>query len=196
MIYTGVSTVFFNVNPLTPTDGYHALADMMEIPELRPESFHYIGMLIQKYIFRLPVDVPVLSKRKRRIFLIYGPLSIIYTGTHHARDLCPHQPHLRQVPRRARHPLAILTALRMFRKRLRKFTDVLLDGLISTRRVPHVAQSAAAHRWRGRRSSCRPHHPVAARDPGGSGPARPPPAPSRSRRRPTRPCASVGVREG
>jgi putative peptide zinc metalloprotease protein len=150
MIYTGVSTVFFNVNPLTPTDGYHALADMMEIPELRPESFHYIGMLIQKYIFRLPVDVPVLSKRKRRIFLIYGPLSIIYTGSIMLAIFALINHIYGKFLGELATPLAILTALRMFRKRLRKFTDVLrmayLDKkeyLMSRKVLPRIAAGAA-----------------------------------------------------
>ena len=125
MIYTGVSTVFFNVNPLTPTDGYHAVADMLEIPELRPESFHYFGMLIQKYIFRLPVEVPVLSRRKRRIILIYGPLSILYMGSIMLAIFALINHIYGFFLGELATPLAILTAIRMFRKRLRKFTDVL-----------------------------------------------------------------------
>ena len=150
MIYTGVSTVFFNVNPLTPTDGYHALADMLEIPELRPESFHYIGAVIQKYIFRLPVEVPPLSKRKRRIFLIYGPLSILYTGSIMFAIFALINHIYGKFLGELATPLAILTAVRMFRKRLRKFTDVLrmsyLDKkeyLMSRKILPRIAAGAA-----------------------------------------------------
>jgi putative peptide zinc metalloprotease protein len=125
MIYTGISTVFFNVNPLTPTDGYHAIAEMLEIPDLRPESFHYIGALIQKYIFRLPVEVPVLSKRKRRIFLIYGPLSIIYTGSIMLAIAALIAHIYGKFFGELATLLTLLTVLRMFRKRIRKFTDVL-----------------------------------------------------------------------
>ncbi len=125
MIYTGISTVFFNINPLTPTDGYHVVEDLLEIPELRPQSFQYIGALIQKYVFRLPVDVPVLSRRKKRVFLIYGPLSLLYTGSlmiaigalfGHIYGLFAGE---------LTTPLTLLTFYRMFGKRLRKFTDVL-----------------------------------------------------------------------
>jgi putative peptide zinc metalloprotease protein len=125
MIYTGISTVFFNINPLTPTDGYHVVEDLLEIPELRPQSFQYIGALIQKYIFRLPVEVPVLSKRKRRIFLIYGPLSIIYTGSlmFAIGALIAHIYGL--FAGELATLLTLLTVYRMFRKRLSKFTDVL-----------------------------------------------------------------------
>ena len=125
MIYTGISTVFFNINPLTPTDGYHVVEDLLEIPELRPQSFQYIGALIQKYLFRLPVEVPVLSKRKRRIFLIYGPLSIIYTGSL-MLAIAALIAHLYGLFAGELAPLlSLLTVLRMFRKRLSKFTDVL-----------------------------------------------------------------------
>ena len=125
MIYTGVSTVMFNVNPLTPTDGYHALEDLLEIPELRPQSFQYIGALIQKYLFRLPVEIPPLSKRKRRAFLIYGPLSIVYTGTIMLAIFALVNHIYGFFLGELATPLAILTAIRMFRKRLSKFTDVL-----------------------------------------------------------------------
>ncbi len=39
MLFTGVSTVFFNINPLVKIDGYYALCSLIEIPELREESF-------------------------------------------------------------------------------------------------------------------------------------------------------------
>ncbi|HYB53427.1 MAG TPA: hypothetical protein VEG84_06150, partial [Thermoanaerobaculia bacterium] len=34
MLFTGVSTVFFNINPLIKIDGYYALTSFLEIPEL------------------------------------------------------------------------------------------------------------------------------------------------------------------
>ena len=46
MLFTGVSTVFFNINPLIKIDGYYALSSVLEIPELREESFRYIGALV------------------------------------------------------------------------------------------------------------------------------------------------------
>ena len=39
MLFTGVSTIFFNINPLRKIDGYYALASYLEIPDLREESF-------------------------------------------------------------------------------------------------------------------------------------------------------------
>ena len=125
MLYTGISTVFFNINPLTPTDGYHAVEDLLEIPELRPQSFHYIGMLIQKHVFRLPVEVPVLSKRKRRIFLIYGPLAIAYMGSIMIAISALFAHVIGMFAGEWTPLLTLLVVLRMFRKKLKKFTDVL-----------------------------------------------------------------------
>ncbi len=80
MLFTGLSTVFFNINPLIKIDGYYALSSYLEISELREESFRYVGLLFQRHVLRLNVEVPVLSRRKKRIFLIYAPLALLYLG--------------------------------------------------------------------------------------------------------------------
>jgi putative peptide zinc metalloprotease protein len=80
MLFTGVSTIFFNINPLVKIDGYYALCSLVEIPELREESFRWLGALFQRHVLRLNVEVPVVSRRKRQIFLIYGPLALGYIG--------------------------------------------------------------------------------------------------------------------
>jgi len=80
MLFTGVGTVFFNINPLRKVDGYMALTSIVEIPELREDSFEYLAALIKRHVLRLNVEVPVISRRKKRIFLIYGPLALAFTG--------------------------------------------------------------------------------------------------------------------
>lgn len=80
MLFTGISTIFFNVNPLVKIDGYHALTSLLEMPDLREESFRYIGLVFQKHVLRLNVQVPVTTKRRRRIYWIYGPLALAYIG--------------------------------------------------------------------------------------------------------------------
>ncbi len=80
MLFTGISTVFFNINPLTKLDGYYALSSIIEIPELRGDSFKYLGSLFQKHILRLNVEVPVVSRRKKWIFAVYGTLAVGYLG--------------------------------------------------------------------------------------------------------------------
>jgi putative peptide zinc metalloprotease protein len=80
MLFTGVSTVFFNINPLIKIDGYYALCSVLEISELREDSFRWLGALFQRHVLRLDVEVPVFSRRKRRIFAVFGTLALIYLG--------------------------------------------------------------------------------------------------------------------
>ncbi|MFY9551940.1 MAG: HlyD family efflux transporter periplasmic adaptor subunit [Thermoanaerobaculia bacterium] len=80
MLFTGVSTVFFNINPLIKIDGYYALSSVLEIPDLREESFRYIGAWFQRHVLRLPVEVPAVSRRKRRIYWIFGSLALAWVA--------------------------------------------------------------------------------------------------------------------
>lgn len=81
ILYTGLSLIIFNMNPLIKLDGYYALMDLLDVPDLRDDSFAHIGALIKKHLLRLPVEVKAVSRRRRKIYLIYGTLSIVYTGT-------------------------------------------------------------------------------------------------------------------
>ena len=81
MLLTGFATVFCNINPLIKVDGYNALSSLLQLPGMREGSFRMISASIQKNVFRLPVEVPPMSRRKKWIFWIYGVLSICYTTT-------------------------------------------------------------------------------------------------------------------
>lgn len=81
MLLTGFATVFFNINPLIKVDGYNALSGILQLPGMREGSFRLVAASIQRYLLRLPVEVPVMSRRKTWIFWIYGVLSISYTAT-------------------------------------------------------------------------------------------------------------------
>ena len=122
ILYTGVSSVFFNMNPLIKIDGYHALSSVLEMPELREESFAYIGAWVQKHLLRLPVEVPAASRRKRRIYWIYGSLALAYMavimsfiGGLFFNLYEKYFPNFALV-------LLIVTLLRLFRKRVRLLT--------------------------------------------------------------------------
>lgn len=80
MLFTGISTIFFNINPLIKIDGYYALTSFLEMPDLREDSFKYIGAAFQRYVLRLPVEVLPVSRRRRYIFLAYGTLALLYTA--------------------------------------------------------------------------------------------------------------------
>ncbi len=122
MLFTGVSTVFFNINPLIKIDGYYALTSLIEIPEVREESLQYLGALFQRKLLGLPVEVPELSRRKRRIFWLYGVLALAYVGLLMTvigglfyNFYSKYFPNVAIV-------LLLLTMLRLFRKRVRLVT--------------------------------------------------------------------------
>jgi putative peptide zinc metalloprotease protein len=80
MLYAGVSTVFFNINPLIKIDGYYALTDILGIPTLREDAFAYLGGFIQKRVLRLDVPFEPLPRRRRRFLAIYAILAAGWAG--------------------------------------------------------------------------------------------------------------------
>jgi putative peptide zinc metalloprotease protein len=74
----GVTTVVMNANPLIPLDGYFALSDYLEVPNLRQRAFAHLGWLVKTRVFRLDVPMPPADEREQRIFVIYGVLAVWY----------------------------------------------------------------------------------------------------------------------
>jgi putative peptide zinc metalloprotease protein len=79
VFFTGLSVILMNVNPLVKLDGYYVLMDWLDVPDLREESFEYIGDLVKKHLFHLEVPAKPISRRRRRIYLVYGCCSVLYT---------------------------------------------------------------------------------------------------------------------
>jgi hypothetical protein len=74
----GITTVIANINPLIPLDGYYALSDYLEVPNLRQRAFGYLAWLIKHRVLGLEQPPPVATDREKRIFLIYGVLATLY----------------------------------------------------------------------------------------------------------------------
>ncbi len=141
MLFTGISTIFLNINPLRKIDGYYALCSVLELSDLREDSIEYLKALFKRHVLRLNVEVPVLSRRKRRIYLIYAPLALgflvlimIFVGHLFYNFYAKYFPNVAIV-------LLILTLLRLFRRSVRSFLQgvrlVYLDKkeLMMSRRV-------------------------------------------------------------
>ena len=77
----GGTTVLANANPLIPLDGYYALSDYLEIPNLRQRAFAHLSWLLRRYALRLDVPEPPADDRERRALLIYGALAVLYITT-------------------------------------------------------------------------------------------------------------------
>jgi putative peptide zinc metalloprotease protein len=151
MLYTGISTIFFNINPLIKIDGYWALTDMLGMPSLREDSIAYLGAWIQKKVFRLNVPLSPLSKKRRRIYIVYAILACWYAGlvmlfiwhlfTNFYSKYFPNVALL----------LVTITMLKIFKKRVNLVLRVLklfyLDKkelLMSKRMRPRLLAAAAA----------------------------------------------------
>jgi putative peptide zinc metalloprotease protein len=77
----GVTTVLINVNPLIPLDGYYALSDWLEVPNLRQRALAHLSWRIRHHVFRSDAPMPPADEREQRIFLIYGVLAACYIGS-------------------------------------------------------------------------------------------------------------------
>jgi multidrug efflux pump subunit AcrA (membrane-fusion protein) len=78
MLLGGVTAILTNANPLLPLDGYFALTDWLEIPNLRLRALAYFGWWVRRYVLRLEIPEPATTDRERRVFLIYGALAVAY----------------------------------------------------------------------------------------------------------------------
>ena len=79
MTICSISTVMFNFNPLMKLDGYYLISDFFEVPNLKEEAGSYISYVVSKYIFRMKEEKFEATRRERRIFLIYGFFSSLWT---------------------------------------------------------------------------------------------------------------------
>jgi multidrug resistance efflux pump len=78
MATSGVKSLF-NLNPLIKLDGYYLLSDYLDIPNLRQRAFTYLGDCFRKVWGAMERRLRDVSRRERRIYLIYGLLAWLYS---------------------------------------------------------------------------------------------------------------------
>jgi hypothetical protein len=74
----GVTNIASNMNPLIPLDGYFALSDWLEIPNLRQRAFGHFTWWIKRHLLGIDLEEPTVTERERRVFLWYGALAATY----------------------------------------------------------------------------------------------------------------------
>ncbi|HXE90576.1 MAG TPA: HlyD family efflux transporter periplasmic adaptor subunit [Terriglobales bacterium] len=79
MLVTGVAVILINWNPLIKLDGYYVLTELLELPMLKEESTAYVTSWVKKNIWRLPVEVPFVPRRRRLGYVVYCLLSGVYS---------------------------------------------------------------------------------------------------------------------
>jgi multidrug resistance efflux pump len=80
LVVVGLSSIrlFFNLNPLIKLDGYYLLSDFLDIPNLRSRAVGYVSAGIKR-LFGSSVQIRETTPRERRIYIVYGLLSLAYT---------------------------------------------------------------------------------------------------------------------
>jgi putative peptide zinc metalloprotease protein len=81
MLITGVGVVFFNWNPLIKLDGYFLLTETLGISMLKEDSTAFVVGWVKKHIWRLPVEVPYVPKKRRLGYAVYAITSGAYSYT-------------------------------------------------------------------------------------------------------------------
>ncbi|MBU5635342.1 peptidase M50 [Geomonas sp. Red69] len=79
MFIGGVSTIFFNGNPLLRYDGYYILSDLLAIPNLGQRGQRYAAYLVQHHLFGLKkLEAPHLAPGEPFWLLAYFGTSFVY----------------------------------------------------------------------------------------------------------------------
>ena len=79
MMVTGIGVSLLNLNPLIKLDGYLIFSELVAEPALKETSTAFLSAVVRKNIFRLPVQVPYVPRRRRPFFIIYAILSGLYS---------------------------------------------------------------------------------------------------------------------
>ncbi len=79
MLITGVAVIVVNLNPLIKLDGYYAFTEILGIADLKERSTGFLSGWVQRNVCRLPVEVPVVPRRRVALFVIYACLSGLYS---------------------------------------------------------------------------------------------------------------------
>jgi putative peptide zinc metalloprotease protein len=81
MLLSGIQGAVLNLNPLIKADGYYALAQYLDIDNLREDSFEFLRAWTRKYFLFQDVELPVATKRQRRIFVLFGLAAVVYSSS-------------------------------------------------------------------------------------------------------------------
>ncbi len=81
MLFCGISGILINANPLVKLDGYYVLSEYLDMPELREEAFRYAGYLVRRHLLRIPLECPVVGRRRKRLLLVFVSFSFLYSAS-------------------------------------------------------------------------------------------------------------------
>jgi putative peptide zinc metalloprotease protein len=81
MLVTGIASVLINFNPLMKLDGYFMMSELLGYVDLKENSTAYVAAWVKRHIWKLPVEVPYVPRRRRLGYAVYALLSGAYSYT-------------------------------------------------------------------------------------------------------------------
>jgi putative peptide zinc metalloprotease protein len=81
MLMSGIAGLLINWNPLMKLDGYFMLGEAICIADLKESSTAYLSAWVKHHVWRLPVEVPYVPRRRRFGFVVYALASGVYSYT-------------------------------------------------------------------------------------------------------------------
>lgn len=81
ILLTGFAIALINLNPLIKLDGYYFFTELIEISDLKERSTSFLSGWVQSRILRLPVETPVVPRRRVALLVVYAILSGAYSYT-------------------------------------------------------------------------------------------------------------------
>ena len=81
ILITGIAVVVINLNPLIKLDGYYFFTELIGIPDLKERSTAFLSGWFQSRVLCLPVETPVVARKRAPFFIFYAIISGIYSYT-------------------------------------------------------------------------------------------------------------------
>jgi len=79
ILITGLAVIVMNLNPLLKLDGYYFFTEAIGIPDLKERSTAFLSGWVQSRVLRLPIDVPIVPRRRVPLFVMYALISGAYS---------------------------------------------------------------------------------------------------------------------
>jgi putative peptide zinc metalloprotease protein len=137
-----------NLNPLIKLDGYYFFTEFIGIPDLKERSTAFVSAWCQSRILRLPIETPVVHKKRIPLFVLYALVSgaysylLLFVVVRFSYNIASHW-----LAEFALIPAGVLAFI-LFRSRLRSLRDLAArtwkNSLAGRRWRPlHIAVAAA-----------------------------------------------------
>jgi putative peptide zinc metalloprotease protein len=81
MLITGIASILINFNPLMKLDGYYIMSELLGFSDLKESSTAYVSAWVKRHVWKLPVEVPYVPRRRRAGYALYALVSGMYSYT-------------------------------------------------------------------------------------------------------------------